>query len=173
MDQSAFDAADRHLDGIAESLDQALLAPELQMLRGSLAALGTALGPRYSVSLNCVVEVFDQQKERTLPLLNTGLSTSAGSEPFRIDGDCTPQRYLVDGEIQVVPHDRRPRCWDRRDFKWQHHRCPQCGAELGANTRILLDSDRCPHCEKGKVTARQPRCSQCGFEVDPSLVSWG
>ena len=119
MDPTLFDAADRHLDEIAEALDQALLSPELQRVRESLAALGQKLGGRYSVSLTCLVEVYDQQKERTLPFLTAGLSTSNGSKPFSVTGDCTPQRYLVDGEIQVVPHDRCPKCWGAWDFKWK------------------------------------------------------
>jgi hypothetical protein len=38
---------------------------------------------------------------------------------------------------------------------------------------MLLDSDVCPFCEEGKVTARKPRCTNCGFQVDGSLVAWG
>ena len=97
MDPTLFNAADRHLDEIAEALDQALQSPELQKVRETLAALGQNLGERYSVSLTCLVEVYDQQKERTLPFLTAGLSTSNGREPFSVTGDCTPQRYLVDG----------------------------------------------------------------------------
>ena len=173
MDPTLFDAADRHLDEIAEALDQALLSSELEKVRDSLAALGQKLGGRYSVSLTCLVEVYDQQKERTLPFLTAGLSTSNGSEPFSVTGDCTPQRYVVDGQIQVVPHDRCPKCWGQWDFKWEHRRCPTCDAELGQTCKVLLDSDECPHCEKGKVTASKPRCAKCGFAVDPSLVAWG
>ena len=44
MDPTLFDAADRHLDEIAEALDQALLSSELQKVRESLAALGQKLG---------------------------------------------------------------------------------------------------------------------------------
>jgi WD domain, G-beta repeat len=124
-------------------------------------------------TLNCAVEVFDQQQERALPLLNTGLSTSEGAEPHRVWGDSTPQRYVVDGQIQVVPHDRCPKCWEAWDFKWEHRKCLHCDTELGKNCKVLLDSDVCPHCEEGKVTATKPRCSTCGFQVDPALVVWG
>ena len=173
MDQDHFNAADRHLDEIAEALEPALLSEELGKVRDALAALGKALGERYSVTLSCLVEIFDLQKERSLPLLTTGLSTSSGREPYLVSGDSTPHRYLVDGEIQVVPHDRCPKCWELWDFKWDHRRCQHCDAELGKNVKVLLDSDVCPNCEKGKVSATKPRCSKCGFQVDPSLVSWG
>src|SRR6185369_11896184 len=116
------------------------------------AALGKRLGEGYAVSLTCSVEVTDQRKERTLPLLNTGLYTSDGTEPYRTWGDSTPQRYVVEGDIRVVPHDRCPRCWGEWDFKWLHRRCPSCAAELGKNCKVLLDSDVCPNCEQGKVT---------------------
>jgi hypothetical protein len=173
MDQDLFDAADKHIDEIAETLGQALLSPELRNVREALAALSKRLGERYSVTLTCLVEVFDGQKERNLPLLNIGLSTSGGAGPHAVSGDSTRQRYLVDGEIQVVPHDRCPKCWETWDFKWENRRCGHCDAELGKNCKVLLDSDVCPHCERGKVTASKPRCSKCGFEVDPACVAWG
>jgi hypothetical protein len=54
-----------------------------------------------------------------------------------------------------------------------HRPCTHCDAVLGENCKILLDSDVCPHCEKGKISAQTPRCEECGFEVDPSCVVWG
>jgi hypothetical protein len=35
--------------------------------------------------------------------------TAAGEAPNRPWGDWTPQRYLVDRQIQIVPHNRWPR----------------------------------------------------------------
>jgi hypothetical protein len=173
MDQNQFEAADRHVDDIAELLDRALRSAELGKLREALAALGEGLGEGFSVTLSCVVEVFDRGRERTLPLLNTGLSTSGGAGPHRVWGDSTPQRYVVGGQIRVVPHDRCPECWGAWDFKWRHRQCPHCDAELGKNCKVLLDSDVCPHCEEGRVTAGEPRCDRCGFVVEPALVVWG
>ncbi len=173
MDQTRFEAADPHLDALAEILDGGLRSPELARLREALAALGKVFGERYSVNLTCLVEVFDEKKGRTFPLLNTGLCTWEGEEPYRTWGDSSPQRYLVDGRIQVVPHDRCPRCWGPWDFKWQNRRCGRCGAELGRDCKVLLDSDTCPHCEQGRVTASEPKCPACGFEVDLSLAAWG
>jgi len=173
MDQNLFNAFNPQIDDMAEMVEQVLQSPEFQKVREALVSLGKTLGERYSVTLSCLVEVFDREQERTLPLLNTGLSTSEGKEPYRVWGDSTPQRYVVDGQIQVVPHDRCPKCWGEWDFKWKHRHCPHCDAELGRNCKVLLDSDKCPNCEEGKVTARKPRCVACGFDVDPALVVWG
>ncbi len=173
MDQHDFQIADRHVEKIAERLDQILKSPELQPLREALVALGKDLGDRYLVILSCLVEVTDQKEARTLPLLNTGLCTSSGAEPYRVHGDSTSQRYLVDGQIQVVPHDRCPKCWGPWDFKFDNQQCRGCGTELGKTVKVLLDSDVCPYCEEGKVTASKPRCAKCGFVVDQSLVAWG
>ena len=123
MDQSTFEAADPLIDEISELVDGALTSEQLAVLRQSLAKLSKAMGGRYSIGLIVSLEVFDHQQERNLPLLNTGLSTTDGSEPYRTWGDSTPQRYIVDGEIQVVPHDRCPNCWNTWVNAWRQRQC--------------------------------------------------
>ena len=36
---------------------------------------------------------------------------------------------------------------------------------MGEEVNLLLDTDCCPRCEKGTVTATQPQCNECGFSV--------
>lgn len=173
MDQADFQTAQEHLQQAAQMLDKILKCSELQKLRTTLTALCESLGERYSLNLSCVVEVCDEERQRTMPLLDTGLAIAAGCQPYRTRNDCTPHRYIVNGTIQVVPHDRCPSCWGEWDFKWQHRTCPQCGVQLGMNCKVLLDSDICPHCEQGEVRSTNPVCSRCGFTVDPALATWG
>ena len=103
MDPATFDSAESFLDEITEIADRQLGVSELHRL---LSDLSKTLGKRYTVSVNLTVDVFDQDQLRSLPLLNTGLATSEGKEPYRIWGDSSPQRYVVENGIQVVPHDR-------------------------------------------------------------------
>lgn len=173
MDAAAFDAAQPVLDDIAQVVDKAFDSAPLSDVKAALSKLNIALGSRYSVSLMFTVEVCDQEKERSLPLLSTGIATFVGKEPYRCWGDSTAQRYVAQGEIQALPHDRCPICWELWDFKLDQPTCSACGATLGKDVKLLLDSDVCPHCEKGKLTAANPTCDQCGFEVDPDLVAWG
>jgi len=173
MDQSTFEAADRLTDELADIVDQVLTSDQLSALRHRLAELSKAIGERYSVSLKVVVEVFDREREAALPMLNTGLSSFEGGEAFRTWGDSSPQRYIVDGHIQVVPHDRCPKCWEEWDFKYENHDCPHCDATLGNNCKILLDSDQCPNCDLGKVSMAEPTCDKCGFHPDPNFIVWG
>src|SRR5271157_3847518 len=105
--------------------------------------------------------------------VGTGISADFGEEPHRISGDSTPQRYVVEEGIQVVPHDRCPRCWEVWDFKFQNPTCSHCGAALGTDCKVLLDKDKCPWCQEGKVTVAEPRCDKCGFVVDPQVTVWG
>lgn len=173
MDQESWQRSDESVDRLAEALDQLLDSPELSPIRGMLSDLSKSLGGRYGVNLNCVLDVFDRERQVAMPLVNTGLSTTEDGGVYRTWNDSSPQRYVVDGEIRVVPHDRCPKCWGEWDFKWEHRSCPNCGATLGKDCKILLDSDMCPHCEKGKVSMDQPHCDRCGFEIDTSVVAWG
>jgi hypothetical protein len=170
MEPEIFEAAEPHLDEIAELAAQHLAAPEFRRV---LIELGKVLGERYGVSINLTVDVFDESGERSLPLLTTGLCASSGREPYPTSGDSTTQRYVVADGIRVVPHDRCPNCWQVWDFKWNNPSCSHCGAALGPTCKILLDADVCPNCETGKVTAAEPCCSNCGFEIDPNKVVWG
>jgi hypothetical protein len=170
MDPGDFKAAEPLLDKIAEIADQQLGVAELQQV---LADLGKRLGRRYAVSVCLTVDVFDQEQERTLPLLNTSLVATEGQEPYRTWGDSSPQRYVVEGVIQVVPHDRCPKCWKGWDFKFENPTCPHCGTTLGKNCKVLLDRDECPRCNEGRVTVAKPRGDKCGFVADRNKVAWG
>ncbi len=173
MDPKTFDLADALVDQISEAVDAALISKQLANLRRALDELGKVVGPRYSANLTVMVEIFDWDREKALPLLNTGLSTSETGPAFRTWNDSSPQRYLVRGEIQVVPHDHCPKCWEVWDFKVESRTCPHCGTMLGPDCKILLDSDVCPHCEEGKVSMANPICDRCGHEVDLSIAAWG
>lgn len=173
MEPSAFDVADPLVDQIADQVDVALSSDELANLRQVLEQLGKAIGPRYSANLTVTLDVFDRERKKAISLLNTGLSTTDDGPPYRTWGDASFQRYLVSGEIQIVPHDHCPKCWELWESKFEHRSCPHCGTTLGQDCKVLLDSDVCPHCEQGKVSMKKPVCDQCGFKVDLNLVAWG
>jgi hypothetical protein len=170
LDPASYKATEPLLDQIAEIADQQLAAPELQRL---LSELSKVVGEGKVVNITLIVDVFDKNRERALPLLSTGLLASAGKEPSRTWNDSTPHRYVVADGIQVVPHDRCPVCWGEWDFKFKQTCCPSCGATLGKECKVLLDTDECPWCEQGKVSVAHPKCDQCGFEVDLRIAVWG
>ena len=55
--------------------------------------------------------------------------------------DSTPHRYIVHGDLVIVPHDHCPQCWGRWDFKSKFPTCESCGSEMGKGGRLLLDFD--------------------------------
>ena len=170
MNPETFSAIQPLLDKIAEFAEKQLGSEELRRL---IAELGNLVGKRKIASVALVVDVCDEDRECSLPLLTTGLSAFSGKEPFRTWGDSTPQRYVVEDGIKVVPHDRCPQCWQEWDFKLQNPSCKHCGITLGDKCKLLLDTDECPWCNEGKVTVARPRCDKCGYEVDRQKVVWG
>ncbi len=173
MDNVTYEKVDPLIDEVAEEIGKVLDSAELEVLRKRMTELAKALGSRYSVSLAMNVELFDSKEERCLPLLQMGLSGFEKSDLYHATNDSSPQRYVVDGEIEVVPHDRCPKCWGVWDFKFDNPSCRTYGATLGVGVKVLLDSDVCPHCEKGKVSMASPICEECGYEVNLSYVTWG
>ncbi len=173
MDRSTFESADPILDEIAVTLDELLDSGAFSAVRLALVRLSEAVGARYSVNLNVCVDIFDEERPHALPLLTTGLSTSKGKPPYKTYGDSTPQKYVVNGDILVVPHDRCPKCYGLWDFKFKNPTCSECGATMGQEVKLLLDTDVCPWCEEGKVSLIAPVCDKCGHRIDPTVVVWG
>ncbi len=167
-------------DQAYEEIERFLTSPQANELRTIIQKAAAALPEGYSTSLDISLNVFDPERDNALPLMTTGLAASGPGEPYVAHGDSTPGRYTVDGEICEVPHDRCPHCWGTWDFKIGHPvaiaaicSCPHCGYELGKELKLMLDDDKCPHCEKGELSMDDPTCSKCGLEIDPSLIAWG
>lgn len=170
MDPATFNAVEPLLDQIADVVEQHLATPELHRL---LSELSKVVGEGKSANLLFTVDLCDDKRQQAVPLLTTGLSAFMGKEPFRTWGDSSPQRYVIPDGIEVVPNDRCLICWGGWDFKFQNPTCKDCGARLGKECKVLLDTDQCPWCEKGTMSMAQPKCDQCGFVVDPRLAVWG
>ncbi|MEO2032526.1 MAG: hypothetical protein ABGZ35_10620 [Planctomycetaceae bacterium] len=172
MDQNLYDKIDPLVDDIGEQLSKLFEGDHFDLIRQRLTQLSSEFS-EFSVALEMNIQVFDSERGNSLPLLQTGLSTFDGEVPYQVWGDSTPHRYVVHGDIVIVPHDHCPQCWGDWEFKDLHPECPECGVRMGDQVRLLLDSDRCPHCENGTVSASQPKCTECGFAVNPDHVMWG
>lgn len=173
MDKDTFETIDPILGNIAERATELLESAATEKLRSLLTELTNILGKQYLVSLHLNVTVFDTEMQRCLPVLQTGFTGFDLDKPYQAIGGSTPQHYIVDGELLVVPHDRCPHCWGKWDFKLQHSSCPHCGVSLGKEVKILLDTDVCPNCEEGTVSVSHPQCTKCGSVVELSQVAWG
>jgi len=174
----------RQLDPLADQADEEvesfLASPQANELKAILKKAAATLPDGYSVSLDMRMNVFDPERSDVLPLLTTGLGAFGQGEPYVAHGDSTPCRYAVDGDICEVPHDRCPHCWANWDFKIGHpvaadgvRPCPSCGYELGKEVKLMLDSDKCPHCSEGELSMDDPTCSKCGLMIDSSFIAWG
>ena len=171
MTPEDFEKVNPLVDDIAEQISELMESDAFRTIKQKLAEISSVFG-EFSVNLEMNVRLFDPEGLQ-LPLLQTGLSTTEGSEPWQMWGDSTPQRYVVFGDIVVVPHDYCPQCWAEWDFKEQNPKCPGCGLQLGKEVKILLDSDVCPRCEKGTVSATSPECNRCETVVNLNYVVWG
>ena len=173
MDYESWKLAGPKLQQIAEKLDRCLETPEFQQIREMLNELSGSLGGEFVANLNCVVDIFDHTRGRSLPLLSTGVSSTKDGAAHRTWTGSTHERYLLNGKVQIVPHDHCPNCWSEWEFKFKTRVCPHCGAELGKTCKLLLDAGICPKCDEGEVSASNPCCNKCGFAIDPEFVIWG
>ena len=174
----------RRLEPLAQRTDEEveryLSSSDADALKQIVKRAVEILPEGYSISLDITLNVFDSERGNVLPLSDTSWTASKSEEPHIAYGDCTPCRYLVDGEICEVPHDRCPNCWAGWNFKIgtpdaapETLECPCCGYELGEQIKLMLDDDRCPYCEKGKLSMANPTCDQCGLAIAARIVAWG
>ena len=140
--------------------DLATITAGLAAVRRALQEVTAKLPEGMSLTFNCELDIFDANREQAVRLVETGLTTSGRESPHRCHGVASGQRYWVNGEICELPHEYCPVCWGSWDFKDLHRRCPSCGVSLGKEVKIMLDSDVCPHCNEGKVTADELACEQ-------------
>ena len=174
----------KQLEPLAHEMDEGverfLSSSDADVLKQIVRKAAAILPEGCSVSLDITLNVFDSERGNVLPLSDTSLAGSGNDEPFMTYGDCTPCRYLVDGEIAEVPHGRCPNCWAGWNFKIgtpdseaEMSACLCCGYELGEQIKLMLDADRCPYCEKGTLSMANPACNRCGLAIDPRIVAWG
>ena len=172
MKQSEFRQLEPTVDDIQDIIDEMINTGHFNEIQKLLTEVIGELPDSYSVSLNIDFSVFDNEREKGIKLLQTGLTTSEG-EPYQHSADTTPLKYMVDGEMCIVPEEFCPNCWGEWQFKFKHTTCHECGYELGKQIKYLLDDDTCPYCLEGEVTINNPVCEHCGEEVDPQKVVWG
>ena len=173
MNKQEFEILDSFTDTVNDKIDELHKEGQFDNVLAELQEAVSQLPEQYSVNLEIKVNIMDEKREMQIPLLQTGFNAVHGSAPYRHYSDSTIQKYYVEGEMSVVPHDYCPHCWGEWDFKFKHTICPYCEYELGKQVKYFLDDDVCPMCEKGTVTSSNPVCDNCGEEVDPQKVVWG
>jgi len=173
MKDSEFKLLDPLAGSINDTFDELHKAGAFEHILQELKKAVDQLPDTYSVCFDIRMNVFDTKREKGLSLLNTGFNAHKGDDPYRHYGDASAQRYLVDGEMCMVPEDYCPHCWGDWGFKFKNTSCAECGYELGKEVKYLLDDDLCPYCQNGKLTIDNPTCDKCGYMIDKDKVVWG
>jgi len=174
METKKFDEIDQLSDDIYSDFEELHGKSFFADLERKLTGVCSDLDEKYSVSFTLNLDVFDSEREKKVDFLGCGIACFGGKEPYKITaGPASTHRYIVNGEIKKFPHDYCPNCWAEWAFKLESKTCPSCGITLGKGLQLLLDTDVCPYCEKGKVTKANPTCDRCGYVVDPNVIHWG
>jgi hypothetical protein len=173
MKEQEFKRLDHFASAIHGNITDLEKSGALKEFLEEFQSVAADLPKSHIMGLRVLLDVWDSAEEKSLDLLNTGFSCPSGESHYRTSGDVERVRYVVDGEICVVPDDQCPHCWGEWIFKSQNPQCPDCGCELGNEVKLLLDSDQCPACENGTITRSNPVCDICGYRVDPTTVVWG
>ena len=168
----------KYLDQLADDVDKKLSdlyeKGELKELERRLGEVCQKINDRYSVTLTLNLEVYDENRDKIITLVNNGISCFGRETPYRVTrSSSTNHTYILEGERVRIPHNYCPKCWFEWDFKLDNPVCPNCEIEMGKEIRLLLDSDICPHCDEGKVTQNNPVCEKCGYAVNDKVIHWG
>ncbi len=174
MEKQQFEKLDKLADRICDKFAELDKKGAFSGIEEEMNKICSELPEKYDITFRFTLGIFDEEKENEIQLLETGISCFGQNTAYRLQGTgSTPHSYLVNGKISKIPHDYCPACWGRWDFKLKNKTCPGCGAVMGKEVKLMLDSDVCPSCEDGKITRNNPKCGKCGFEVDGTTVYWG
>lgn len=132
----------------------------------------TGIAEHEHLSLALVVNLFDEKKGGTLDLYASGMQTNGGQYQ-KFEGGDTFEKFILNGEIEVVTNGKCPNCYNDWDFKLNSITCPTCSVSIGKEVKYLIDNDVCPSCDQGEVTRQNPKCDKCGYMVDQNTASWG
>lgn len=174
MEKELFEKVDKLADQIADKFDELDKKGIFSDIENKMNEICAKLPEKYSMAFRFMLHFSDNEKEKDIQIMDVGIGVFGHNKPYRITGgSSTPHTYIVGGNIRKVPHDYCPACWGSWDFKLDKPICPSCGVSLGKEVKLLLDTDICPHCEKGKVSRKNPKCDMCGYKVDGVMVHWG
>ena len=173
MDADQFDKIDELADDVYDKFDELHKKGIFADIETKMKEICSHLKEGDSISVNFDVEVFSAEKEQTITLIKRGLACSRDQETHLVRSGSTAHRYIVNGQIVKLPHDSCPNCWGEWDFKLLHTTCLSCEYTMGKEIKLLLDTDVCPNCEKGKVSRSNPKCEKCGVALDSGMINWG
>jgi hypothetical protein len=173
MDVQTYDATHELADVLMDELKRLYREKKLTAVEDKLKEISSNLPKGYSITVNFSVEVFDENREKSLKTTDAGITCMEGDNPYLSTNESSPAKYIVDGALMKVPHDHCPNCWSRWSFKSKVRECRECGYRMGKEIKLLLDTNVCPHCENSKISHSSPRCEGCGYVVDQTIVSWG
>ncbi|MHC4497411.1 MAG: hypothetical protein ACYSYM_16480 [Planctomycetota bacterium] len=105
MKDSEFKLLDPLADSINDKFEELHEAGAFKHILHELKKAVAQPPNTYSVSFDIRVNVFDTDREKGLSLLTMGFNANKGQEPYRHYGDTSPQKYLVDGEMCIVPEN--------------------------------------------------------------------
>lgn len=173
MEVDQFDRIENLSDEVYDKFEELHKKGVFADIESKLKEICSSLKEEYSISVNLAVEIFNPEKEKNITLLRRGIECSSGHETYLATSGSTSHRYVVNGHIVKLPHDYCPNCWGEWDFKLLHPTCPSCDYTMGKEVKLLLDTDVCPSCEKGKVSRSNPQCERCGIVLDSNMINWG
>ena len=173
MDVQTYDHTHELSDLLFTELQRLYREQRLTKVEEKLKEISASLPKGYSITVNFSVEVFDENRDKSLKTTDAGITCLEGDHPYLSTSESTPAKYIVDGEIQKVPHDHCPNCWSRWSFKSRVKECRECGYRMGREIKLLVDNNICPHCENSAISLHHPQCEKCGYLADQNIVSWG
>ena len=173
MKETEFAAIEPAVSIAEEKFDAFLESSDLQVLKDALQKASALLPENMGLLLNCSIEVWDDDRNKSISLLEMGISADCDGPPYRSTGGASPHRYKVNGDVYELPHSQCPVCWADWTFKHENQSCPACGVTMGGEVKILLDKGKCYWCGDGEVSEKNLACSKCGKQLEDAIVAWG
>jgi len=99
MDIDQFDRIDKLADDVYNKFEELHQKGAFVDIENKMKEICSYLNEKYAISVSLDVEVFSEEKERSITLVKRGLACSGDQEPYLARLGSTAHRYVVNGQI--------------------------------------------------------------------------
>ena len=163
MTPDGFQSAVEIFETLSRELYRAYRGKRRARLREGLGRLKELVEGNTMPYVQVYLGVLDRKRQKTIKFGRVEVLYCDDGELMVLGRDAEPRTFCVGGELVVLPEDQCPVCLgDWKIDPRSPQACPECGAALGSDVKVVIENERCPFCSDERGGSSE--ACFCGFD---------